>query len=158
MGCQKPHLMGWQSPQAGYESDAWGGAEFQLLPSSVFEQLSDPNQLNGGSTGGQANSSGLEGTSAGLLHGRMAWGTGEDGFNAQLERMQQKPVWEPTGPGNPCSGEGSGGQLLVREGGGSVGTILAIKLGQGDCAQRKLYMQASKGRRDHHVGDSDRVP
>ena len=120
MGCQKSHLMCWQSPQAGFESDAWGGAEFQLLPSSVFEQLSDPNRLNGASSDGQANSSGLDRTTAGVMHGRLEWNTDEDGFNAQLERMQQKPVWEPTGPGNACSRQGSRGQLLERDGGGVV--------------------------------------
>ena len=119
MGWQDPPLVGWQCPQAGYDSDARGGTEFQLLPSSVFEHLSDPNWLNGGSSGGQGNSCGLEETPAGMMHERLARGTHEDGFNAQLERMQQKPVWEPTGPGKSCSGEGSG-RLLVRGGGGGA--------------------------------------
>ena len=99
MGWQNPPLMGWQSPQAEHELDARVGAEFKLLPSSVFEQLSDPNRLNGVSSGGQANSSGLEKGSVELTHGRLAWGTDENGFNSQLERMQQKPLWQPTGPG-----------------------------------------------------------
>ena len=105
--------MGWQSPQAGHESDAHGGAEFKLLPSTAFEQLSDPNQLNGGSSGDLANSPGLKGKPSGSKHGRPAWGTDEDAINAQLERMQQKPAWQPTGPGKACSGESSGGKLLV---------------------------------------------
>ena len=121
MSWQNPPLMGWQSPPAGYESDAQAGAEFQLLPSSVFEQLSNPNLLNGGGSGGQAHSCGLEGIPAGLMHGRLAWDTDEDGFNAQLERMPQSPVCEPIGPGTACSWVGSGWELLVRVGGGGGG-------------------------------------
>lgn len=102
-------LLTWQGPQAGCESDSGKSeAEFKLIPSSVFEQLSDPNRLSGGSNGSHPDCCGLEGTPAGLKHGRMVWGTEGVGFDAQLDRMQQKPVWELTGPGKVCSMDARG--------------------------------------------------
>lgn len=94
--------VGWQGPPlAGLASDAEGSAAFRLLPSAMFEQLSDPNRLTGSSSSSQASSTAWAGTPAGPVHGRLAWQKLEQGFNAQLEKMQQKPVWHP-----PDSGDG----------------------------------------------------
>lgn len=94
--------VGWQEPsQTGLASDAGGTAAFRLLPSAVFEQLSDPKRLNGGSSGSQPSSTAWSGTPAGPVHVRLAWQKDEQGFNAQLQKMQQKPVWDP-----PDSGDG----------------------------------------------------
>lgn len=92
--------LGWQEPfQARRESDAGATAAFRLLPSAVFEQLSDPNRLNGS----PASSPALEEVSAGTVHERLAGQNNEPGVNAQLEKMQQKPVWDPTDSGNSLS-------------------------------------------------------